>query len=68
MTVPLWVGGLKNSSVSPSPLGTNWVFEIGLTGFWMDLGGLGTKGSGTVLDNYTILNINLFKLFVAFCD
>ena len=35
-----WFGGLDSLhdfSVFPSPLGTNWVFELGLTG----LGGFG---------------------------
>ena len=27
------VGGLQDFSVSPSPLGPNWVFEMGWTGF-----------------------------------
>ena len=28
----LYGGGLQHFSVSPSPLGTNWDFELGLTG------------------------------------
>ena len=38
-------------SVSPSPLVTDWVFELGLTGLGLGLGGLGTKGLGLGLDN-----------------
>ena len=43
---------VSQDSVSPSPLGTNWAFELGLTGLWLGLGGLGTKGFGTGLDNF----------------
>ena len=44
-----WVGGgIQDSSVSPSPLGTNWVFELGRTGL-----GLGVDGLGIGLDNKT---------------
>ena len=34
-------------SVSPCPLGTNWGFELGWTGF-----GLGLRGLGPEIDNY----------------
>ena len=50
----LWVGFvLQHFSVSPSPLGTNWVLEV--IGAWLGLGlgGFGTKGFGTGLDNKT---------------
>ena len=43
--------GPQDFSVSPSPLGTNWVFELGWTGLGIGLGGLGTKGLGPGLDN-----------------
>ena len=33
-------------SVSPSPLGTNWVFQLGWIRLGLDLGVLGTKGFG----------------------
>ena len=46
-----WVGGPCDFSVSPSTLGTNWVFKLGWTGLGLGLGGLGTKGLGTGLDN-----------------
>ena len=46
------VGGIQDFSVSPSPLGTNWVSELIGTWLGLSLGGLGTKGLGTVLDNY----------------
>ena len=45
------VGGLQDFSVSPSPLGTNWVFELIRTWLGLDLGGLGTRGLGTGLCN-----------------
>ena len=38
------VGGLQDFSVSPSPFGTTWGFELGWTGFGLGLGGLRTKG------------------------
>ena len=37
--------------VSLSPLGTNLSFELGWSWLGMGLGGLGTKGLGTGLDN-----------------
>ena len=51
----LYGGGPHDFSVSPSPFGTNWVFELGWTGFGLGLGGLETKGLGTGLDNVTNL-------------
>ena len=33
-----WVGGLQDFSVSPSPLGPNWVFELGWTGLGIRFG------------------------------
>ena len=50
------VVGLHDFSVSPSPLGPNWVFELGWTGLdWVGLGwtglGLGLWVLGTGLDN-----------------
>ena len=36
------VGGLQDFSVSPSPLGPNWVFELGWIGSGLGLGVLGT--------------------------
>ena len=47
-----WVGvGPHDFSVSPSPLRTNWGFELGWTGLGLGLGGFGAKGLGTGLDN-----------------
>ena len=45
-------GGLQHFSVSPSPLVTYWVLK--LIGSWLGLGlgGFGTKGLGTGLDNF----------------
>ena len=37
--------------VSTSPLGTDWAFELGMTGLGLGIGGLGTKGLGLGLDN-----------------
>ena len=48
----LYGGGLQHFSVSPRPLGTNWDFELGLTGLGLGLGGLGTMDLGPGLDNY----------------
>ena len=45
-------GGPHDFSVSPSPLGTNLVFELGCTGLGLGLGGIGTKGLWPGLDNY----------------
>ena len=47
----LWVGDPQDFSVSPSPLGTNWVFELGWTGLGLGLEGLGTKGLVSGIDN-----------------
>ena len=38
------VGGLQDFNVRPSPFGTNWVFELIGTWFWI-------KGLGRVFDN-----------------
>ena len=40
------VCGLQDFSDSPSPLGPNLGFELGLTGLGLGLGGFGTKGLG----------------------
>ena len=42
-----WVvgGGLKDFSVSPSPLWVNLGFELGWTGLGLGLVGLGTRGT-----------------------
>ena len=48
------VGGLQDFSVSPSPLGTHWVFELIRTWLGLGLGGLGSKGFGSVLDNFPV--------------
>ena len=45
------VTGTIYFSVSPSPLGTYWAFELGLTGLWLGLGGLGLG-----LDNRNLWN------------
>ena len=50
-----WVGGLQDFSVSPSPLGPNWVFELGWTWLGLGLGGFGTKGLGTGLEQKLFL-------------
>ena len=47
----------EDFSVSPSPLGTYWAFELNLTGLWLDLGGLGTKGLGLGFDNIVFSSI-----------
>ena len=39
-----WGGGLQDFSVSPSPLGPNWVFELGWTR--LDWVGEGRRGFG----------------------
>ena len=45
------VGGLQHFSVSPSPLGPNWVFDLGWTGLGLGLWGFWDKVLGTGLDN-----------------
>ena len=54
-------GDLQDFSVSPSPLDTNWVLELIWTWFWVGLGGFGTKGLGTGLDNFYSKIISYFK-------
>ena len=49
--------GPHDFSVSPSPFGTNFGFELGCTGLGLGLGGIGTKGLGPGLD----------KSFEKFC-
>ena len=49
------VGGPQDFSVSPSPLGTYWVFELILTWLGLGLGGFGTKGLGPGLDNILLM-------------
>ena len=46
----------QDFSVSPSPLGTDWAFELGLTVWGLGLGGSGTKGLGLGLDNFMTLS------------
>ena len=55
-------GGLQHFSVSPSPLVTYWVLK--LIGSWLGLGlgGFGTKGLGTGLDNILLRNGCIFSL------
>ena len=55
-------GGLQHFSVSPSPLVTFWVSK--LIGSWLGLGlgGFGTKGLGTGLDNSTFSEDIFMKL------
>ena len=38
------VGGPRDCSVSPNPLGTNLGFELGLTGLGLGLGSLAGQG------------------------
>ena len=45
------VGGLQDFSVSPSPLGPNWVFELGWTRLGSGLGVLGIRFLGQGLTN-----------------
>ena len=45
LKVHSWEGALQDLSVSPSPLGPNWVFELG----WTGLGVLGIRFWGHVL-------------------
>ena len=45
------VGGPQDFCVSPSPLGTNWVFELNGIRLGLGLGGLRTKGLVPGLDN-----------------
>ena len=39
MVVGVCGGGLQDFSVSPSPLGPNWVFDLGWTGLGLGLWG-----------------------------
>ena len=41
-------------SVSPSPLGNNWVFELGLTEFWAWELGTGLDNDGIGLSNFIL--------------
>ena len=43
--------GSSTMFISPSPLGTNWGYELGWTGMGLGLRGFETKGLGTGLDN-----------------
>ena len=47
----VFVGGIQDFSASPSPLDTNWAFELIGTWLGFGLGVFGTKGSGPGLDN-----------------
>ena len=64
-----WVGvvmgwwPLYALSVSPSPLGTNWVFELGWTGLWVGRGVLGIRVWGQGL---TILIRSVFSTYYCF--
>ena len=51
VVVVVVVGGLQDFSVSPSPLGPNWVFDLGWTGLGLGLWGFWDKVLGTGLDN-----------------
>ena len=54
VVVVVVVGGLQDFSVSPSPLGPNWVFDLGWTGLGLGLRGFWDKVLGTGLDNSTV--------------
>ena len=47
----LFLSSLQDFSVSPSPLGPNWGLDLIGTWLGLGLGGFGTKGLGTGLDN-----------------
>ena len=51
VVVVVVVGGLQDFSVSPSPLGPNWVFDLGWTGLGLGIWGFWDKVLGTGLDN-----------------
>ena len=57
--VDRWLGGLQDFSVSPSPLGTNWVLE--LIGTWFGLGqgvlGLSVWGRGLTIKRFDKLHL-----------
>ena len=54
------VGWVDDLSVSSSPLGTTFGFELGWTGLGLGLGGFGNKGLGPGLDN-TLFHFNFEK-------
>ena len=60
-------GGLQDFSVSPSPLGPNWVFELSWTGLRLGLGVLGTGLDNLSLwanfYNHTDLSLLLLLLY-----
>ena len=56
------VGWVDDLSVSSSPLGTTFGFELGWTGLGLGLGGFGNKGLGPGLDN-TLFHFNFEKGF-----
>ena len=63
------VGGLQHFSVSPSPLGTNLGFELGCTGLGLGLWGIGTKGLGPGLYNWSssiVLSADLRPFYLLF--
>ena len=62
----VFVGGLQDFSASPSPLGTNWAFELIGTWFGFGLGVFGTKGLGSGLDNYNVAVLH--KLHIVFFE
>ena len=51
------VGGQQYFTVTLSPLGTNWVFELFGTLMEEGLGGFGTRGFGQGLDNSTKIGL-----------
>ena len=60
-------GGPQDFIVRPRPLGPNWVFVLIRTCLGLGLGGMGTKGLGPGLDNYS-LRIIISKLFLILSE
>ena len=63
----LFGGGLQHFSVSPSPLVTYWVLTLVGSCLGLGLGGFGTKGLGTGLDNCKKIRFIKFSLNTVDC-